>query len=254
MVKKHFIKPRYVLITGAFGGIGRALVRTFSAQGYKIVALDALMPPQVGFTGHYVQADLDVIIQNPERSEKLFLTLRSLLAGNELCALINNAAVQTLGGVESLAVSDWQRTLNVNLVAPFLIAQQLLPELEVSKGCIINISSIHARLTKPNFVAYATSKAALSGMTRAMAVDLGGRVRVNAIEPAAIETEMLKSGFAGNSEGYSQLKACHPQGRIGSPQEVAALALSLATGDLRFLHGACLALDGGIGARLHDPN
>lgn len=117
---------------------------------------------------------------------------------------------------------------------------------------MINISSIYARLTKANFVAYASSKAALSGMTRAMAVDLGGRVRVNAIEPAAIVTDMLKAGFAGAPERFAQLQDCHPQGRIGSPEEVAALAAAIASGELRFLHGACIAMEGGSG-RLHDP-
>jgi NAD(P)-dependent dehydrogenase (short-subunit alcohol dehydrogenase family) len=73
------------------------------------------------------------------------------------------------------------------------LAQGLLPELEKAAGSVINISSIHARLTKKDFVAYDNSKAAISGMTRAMAVDLGPRVRVNSIEPAAIETDMLKS-------------------------------------------------------------
>jgi NAD(P)-dependent dehydrogenase (short-subunit alcohol dehydrogenase family) len=118
----------------------------------------------------------------------------------------------------------------------------------------VNISSIHARLTKPDFVAYATSKAALSGLTRAMAVDLGDRIRVNAIEPAAISTPMLKAGFESHPEQYAALARCHPQGRMGTPTEVAALALSLVSGELRFMHGACVGLDGGISARLHDPS
>lgn len=176
-----------------------------------------------------------------------------LLDDNRLDVLINHAAVQLLGGGESLSVADWHRTLDVNLLAPFVLTQGLLPQLEGARGSVINISSIHARLTKANFVAYATSKAALSGMTRAMAVDLGGRVRVNAIEPAAIATDMLKAGFAGQPEQYAQLQACHPQERIGTPEEVAALALAMADGDLRFLHGACIGMDGGISGRLHDP-
>lgn len=170
-----------------------------------------------------------------------------------LNVLINNAAVQVLGGVGSLSMADWNQTLNVNLLAPFALVQGLLLQLDAADGCVINVSSIHARLTKPNFVAYATSKAALSGMTRAMAVDLGARVRVNAIEPAAIETDMLKAGFAHQPEEYVILQGCHPQGRIGTPAEVASLALSIACGNLRFLHGTCIAMDGGISGRLHDP-
>ena len=91
-------------------------------------------------------------------------------------------------------------------------------------------------------------------MTRALAVDLGSRVRINAIEPAAIETEMLKDGFAGKPELYRQLKDCHPQHRIGQPEEVARLALAIVGGCMDFLHGACVGLDGGISARLFDPD
>src|SRR3546814_11034334 len=88
-----------------------------------------------------------------------------------------------------------------------------------SSDLVLNISSIHARLTKPNFIAYATSKAALSGMTRAMAVELGARVRVNAIEPVAIDTPMLRAGFEGNDAGYEQLRIFHPVKAIGSRSE-----------------------------------
>jgi len=177
---------------------------------------------------------------------------------SELCAdglhvLVNNAAVQVLGGVEDLTISDWYRTLDINVLVPFALTKGLLAQLDSAGGCVINISSIHARLTKAGFVAYATSKAALSGMTRAMAVDLGSRVRVNAIEPAAIETPMLEAGFEGKPEQFVHLQASHPQGRIGTPEEVAALALSVASGELQFLHGACIGLDGGISGRLHDP-
>src|SRR3546814_5507046 len=103
---------------------------------------------------------------------------------------------------------------------------------------VLNIRSIHARLTKPGFAAYATSKAALSGLTRAMAVELGSRVRVNAIEPAAIATPMLRAGFADNENGYRQLNDLHPSGNIGSPDELAQLARLLIASDNNFLNGA----------------
>jgi NAD(P)-dependent dehydrogenase (short-subunit alcohol dehydrogenase family) len=162
--------------------------------------------------------------------------------------------VQILGGADSLTRNDWQQTLNVNLVAPFIWTQALLPALEHAKGSVVNISSIHAKLTKKNFVAYATSKAALSGMTRALAVDLGPRVRINAIEPAAIETEMLKTGFEGEPELYCRLQKCHPAQRIGLPVEVARLAVLLADKNIAFVHGACISIDGGIGNALLDPS
>lgn len=244
---------RLAVITGAAGGIGAALVKAFTACGYRVVALDNAPQPASLVCWRYLQIDLQHVISDPAAAAETLSALTGLAADGGLGVLVNNAAVQVLGGVESLSVADWRSTLDVNLLAPFVLTQGLLPQLEAADGCVINISSIHARLTKAHFVAYATSKAALSGMTRAMAVDLGGRVRVNAIEPAAIATEMLKAGFSGEPERYAQLEGCHPQGRIGTPEEVAALAVSIADGTLRFLHGACIGMDGGVSGRLHDP-
>lgn len=245
--------PKIALVTGAAKGIGKSLAQSFAVSGYHVLALDCLSKPDDLQKCKYLRVDLARLVSSPSYAAKNMSKITELIGDNGLDVLVNNAAIQVLGGVETLLLDDWRKTLDINLLAPFVLTQALLPQLEAAEGCVINISSIHARLTKPNFVAYATSKAALSGMTRAMAVDLGGRVRVNAIEPAAISTEMLKAGFDGQSEKLTQLEACHPQGRIGTPEEVAALALSIASGDLRFMHGACVPLDGGISGRLHDP-
>lgn len=241
------------IITGVAGAIGQALTYAFCSAGYRVIGTDRVtVPPQLPLHT-YIPADLDDLANDQARIQVLLSQLREGVGGKPLGVLVNNAAVQRLAPTDDLTASDWVTTLNVNLLAPFTLTQALLPELQAGRGCVINISSIHARLTKPGFVAYATSKAALSGMTRALAVDLAGRVRVNAIEPAAIATDMLRAGFAGRDDAFAALEACHPQGRIGTPEEVAALALALADGHLRFLHGACIAMDGGIGGRLHDP-
>lgn len=242
-----------VIVTGAAGGIGQALVRAYSEAGHAVIAVDRVERPRELDCAYYVACDLQRTVADPAYAAEVFAQLRATFANRPLEALVNNAAVQVLAPTDNLGRDDWHATLEVNLLAPFFWSQAFLPELEAASGCVLNISSIHARLTKPGFVAYATSKAALSGMTRAMAVDLGERVRVNAIEPAAISTEMLRSGFAGRDQAYAALEACHPQGRVGSPEEVAALAMAISHGGLRFVHGACLAIDGGIAGRLHDP-
>ena len=242
------------LITGAAGGIGQALVHVFQHANFRVIATDILPKPAELTCAHYIQSDLSSFAENELYAQETVSFIRDALCGCPLVALINNAAVQILGNVDSLSRADWQQTLGVNLMAPFLLTQAFLPELESAKGCVINIGSIHARLTKKDFVAYATSKAALAGMTRALAIELGARVRINAIEPGAIETDMLKAGFDGKPDLYAQLLECHPQQRIGQPIEVAQLALTVVEGGAKFLHGACLALDGGIGARLCDPN
>ncbi|MBM9613653.1 SDR family oxidoreductase [Desulfobulbus rhabdoformis] len=246
----------FVIITGAAGGIGQAFVNEFANAGYGIIGIIHKNKPAApqNQNVHYITCNLAQTTQDTEYAAKIFAQIRAVFNQNGLKGLVNNAATQILGGVDSLTRKDWQETLNVNLLAPFLWSQAFLQELETSQGSIINISSIHARLTKKNFVAYATSKAALSGMTRAMAIDLQGKVRVNAIEPAAIETEMLKAGFSGKPELYSKLEACHPQQRIGRPEEVATLCLSLIDSKLDFIHGATISIDGGISGQLHDPD
>lgn len=242
-----------VLVTGAAGGIGQALVGTFSAAGYAVIGTDVAAPPPELALDHFVSCDLRRMVEDQSYAAECFGCVGKLLDGRPLAALINNAAVQLIGPMERLDRDAWRTTLDVNLLAPFLWAQAMLPDLESAGGCIINVSSIHARLTKAGFLAYATSKAALSGLTRAMAVELGGRVRVNAIEPAAVRTAMLEAGFEGRPDLYRRLEACHPQGRIGEPPEVANLALAIVGGGMDFLNGACVGIDGGIGARLFDP-
>lgn len=244
------------LVTGAAGGIGRALARTFSDAGYHVIATDIVESPGGIACASYIPGDLVKFVRDEHYAEGMVQKVRAALSGKHLRVLINNAAVQILGGVDHLGRSDWQSTLDVNLLAPFLLTQALLPDLEATNGSsasVINIGSIHARLTKKGFVAYATSKAALAGMTRAMAIDLGPRIRVNAIEPAAIETEMLKAGFVDKPDQYAGLSRIHPQQRIGEPEEVAFFALAIADGGMRFLHGACIGIDGGLASRLFDP-
>lgn len=242
-----------VVITGVAGGIGQALVCSFVEAGYSVIGSDVVACPEALPCEHFIQADLQQTVTSESYAAGIFASIRKAINGRPLTALINNAAVQILYPVESLSRAAWRNSIDINLLAPFLWTQSLLSELERANGCVLNMSSIHARLTKPNFVAYATSKAALSGMTRAMAVELGSRIRVNAIEPAAIETSMLRASFATNSAGYDKLQQFHPTRQVGSPAELAALALLVVQLPGSFANGSIIAFDGGIGGLLHDP-
>ena len=253
-MKKLANEQKYALITGAAGGIGKALVNSFKLAGYFVIATDRLVCPDDLSSDYYIQADLAKTVTDEIYAKEIFKSIKHCLKENKLHALINNAAVQILAKTDDLTRDDWQTTLNVNLLAPFIWSQAFLNELELAEGSIVNISSIHARLTKKNFVAYATSKAALSGMTRAMAVDLGPRVRVNAIEPAAIETDMLLAGFTGKSGLYNELKAYHPIGKLGDTKNISELALFLTSENALFLHGSCIDVSGAIRNKLHDPD
>lgn len=240
------------LITGASGGIGQSLCSVFRNDGYKVIALDCT--EKLVDADFFVAADLNKICNDNNYCLEIVDQIQTLLTVSQgLDALINNAAIQIIKPMVQIRIDDWNQTLNVNLIAPFLLTQKLFLFLEKAGGSVVNISSIHAQLTKPEFICYATSKTALVGLTKSMAVELGSRVRINAICPAAVSTPMLLAGFDGKGEAYKVLSSMHPVGRIAEPAEVARLALFLASKDAQFINGASLELDGGIGSRLHDP-
>ena len=254
---------RGVLITGAQGGIGRALCRAFRGAGYWVLASDLSETPaaepgastanEAAEWDAFVAADLDRLARDEGDRSAFLAAVRQALGERPLRAVVNNAAVQVLRPTEDLRVEDWGRSFGVNVLAPFLLVQGLLPELRAAGGAVINLGSIHAELTKPGFVCYATSKAAVVGLTKSMAVDLGGTVRVNGINPAATATPMLLAGFEGRPDSLDALSAMHPIGRIAEPDEIAKAAVFLASEDASFVNGAILDVNGGLGARLHDP-
>jgi NAD(P)-dependent dehydrogenase (short-subunit alcohol dehydrogenase family) len=244
-------KMKTALITGALGGIGQALCTEFQRAGYFVIGTDK----RVGQCAcdAFINIDIRELYSREDRRKGLVNEVRGIIGNNGLKVLVNNAATQILNRTDDIQVSDWDDTLQTNLIAPFLMLQAFLPDLEAAKGSVVNIASIHSVLTKPGFVCYATSKAALVGMTRALAVDLGARIRVNAINPAATATPMLLAGFEGKSKEFDELAKKHPLERIAQPWEVAKTAIFLASEDAAFITGACLHIDGGIGGRLHDP-
>ncbi|NKF50078.1 SDR family oxidoreductase [Shewanella sp. WXL01] len=245
---------KWALITGALGGIGQALVKEYVNKGFSVIATDIKQPVGSVENVEFIELDLAELARSDEYTKSFYRRVQQFTQGQSICVLVNNAAVQTLAHSSKLDRKQWQSSFDVNLTAPFFLSQLFLDDLAKNSGSIVNISSIHATQTKKEFVAYATTKAALSSMTRNMALDLGDKVRVNAIEPAAIATEMLKAGFEGKEDKYSQLEAYHPIGRIGTPEEIAKLAVFLSSDDAGFVQGACISASGGIRGCLSDPD
>lgn len=242
-----------VLITGANGGVGFALCSAFTASGFKVIATDSQTKPVLKLSASsYLELDLAAFVNDIDYAKQRLEQLAQIIDGKGLFCLINNAAIQILKSTENLTRQDFGTSLQINTMAPFFLSQALLKDLEKAKGSILNISSIHAKLTKKNFVAYATTKAALSGMTRALAVDIGNRVRVNAIEPAAVNTPMLKASFLYNPQKLEELKSIHPTGDIAAPNEIAAVAIMLTGRSVPFLNGAIIEVNGGVNCCLKD--
>ena len=176
------------LVTGAAGGIGRALCTSLRAAGYFVIATDRFQADVD--CDRFLACDVAELAHDDAAQTRFRGEIGALLGDIPLGMIVNNAAVQILGRFEGITASDFQASLDVNLIAPLRVTQALLPLLVVG-GCIVNIGSVHAQATKPGFVSYATSKAAIGGLTRALAVDLGPRARVLCIAPAATSTPMV---------------------------------------------------------------
>jgi NAD(P)-dependent dehydrogenase (short-subunit alcohol dehydrogenase family) len=241
---------RTVLVTGAYGGIGKSVCEVFLREGYKVIGVDCR--ETAGLPYEVLHFDISKL-RNPGSDSEQFYQRAEKLSGGRLDALVNNAAVQIVKPVSEITVEDWDITLDTNLLAPFWLVQRFLPLLRKAGGSVVNISSIHATLTKKEFTAYSTSKGALVSLTRALALELAPDVRVNAVLPAATDTPMLRDGFRDNPEGLKELGAYHPLNRIAKPEEVAQAVLFLTSPQASFITGAAINVDGGIGAYLHDP-
>jgi NAD(P)-dependent dehydrogenase (short-subunit alcohol dehydrogenase family) len=239
-----------VVITGINGALGQALARIYQREGYSVFGIDQQPESKTSFAYH--SCDLSKFCDNSQAQANLMKAIDSWKGSNPLNVLINNAAYQWVGSMQSITDADFIRSFQVNVFAPFSLIKLLADDLKKSHGSVVNIGSIHARLTKKHFQAYSTSKASLSALTRSLALEYGQSLRINCIEPAAIDTPMLQDGFKNNPELLEELKSFHPQQRIATPDEIAELALFVSR-SVQFLHGSCIDVSGGISCALHDP-
>ncbi|MDF1500557.1 MAG: SDR family oxidoreductase [Anaerolineales bacterium] len=245
---------RSVLITGSAGGIGAAAVRHFHNQGWATYATDR----------REVAPDIEAVrffpsdVSDPESVETLF----SWLGGHTgaLHALVNNAAIQISKPIAEMGVEEWDRTMASNLRSVFLTARSGYGLLKAAgQAAIVNVSSVHAVATSTGIAAYAASKGGMLALTKAMAIEFAGdQIRVNAVLPGAVDTEMLRSGLgrghvAGDSveSRLNDLGARTVMGRVGKPDEIASAIYFLADKEQSsFMTGNTLVVDGGATARL----
>jgi NAD(P)-dependent dehydrogenase (short-subunit alcohol dehydrogenase family) len=138
-------------------------------------------------------------------------------------------------------------------LAPFFLSKYFIEDLINSGGYIINISSIHEKLSKRNFGLYAVSKSALSGLSRAMVLEWGNVLKIVTISPAAINTPMLHSGFVGEfSKIKNKINRSHPSGCMGSTTQISNLINFILSGNIDFINGSIIQMDGGISHKLYE--
>ena len=243
-----------VVVTGVTGEIGASIAETLRIAGYFVVGIDKVSLRHDNKLGAFIELDLNDFVSDDALQAKVLAKIQDVVENREVLALVNNAATQTIKHILDLDSFDYQESFVVNAIAPVVLMKLLFADLKDSGGTVVNVGSIHSKLTKPAFGAYAASKAALQSLTRTASIELGSQVTVNSIVPAAIDTPMLRSGFLNSSFPLTDLHKCHPSGKIGTANEVAELVKFLIQSKSPFLNGASIELDGGISGVLHDPS
>jgi glucose 1-dehydrogenase len=249
------MENRVVLVSGAAGGVGRAVVKVFSEAGWREIGIDrnefgAGFPPD----GLFIRAD----ISNPGELQIIYDRARAF--SPKLDAVVNNAAVQIARPILESTVEEWDTVMASNLRSVFISAKLAHPLLKAAgSGTIVNVSSVHAVATSANIASYAASKGGLLALTRAMAIEFApDNIRVNAILPGAVDTPMLRASMQrGSLDGGSvqdridNLARRTVNGRVGQPEEIARCIYFLADNtQSSFMTGQALVVDGGATARL----
>jgi len=246
-----------VVITGAGSGIGRATAGCFAKSGADLVLADINFEAAtetirlIGETkGKMVAFKADV----SDPSSVMALVAFTVEKFKTVYAVVNNAAIQINKTAEDTSFEEWNRQLAVNLGGVFLCSKYFLPHLKISRGSIVNMSSVNGYFVEPTCAGYCATKAAIIGLTKAMAIDHGHEgVRVNCICPGYIDAGLAEGYFQSQQDPAQARRDAgklHALWRIGRPEEVGNVAVFLASEDASFVTGTAMVVDGGFGSGL----
>ncbi len=251
------LKNRTAVMTGAGSGIGRACALEFAKEGANVMAVDINIDG-ARETVRMIEEEKGTAVAwktdvaNPDSVARMVDA--ALKNFSKVDTLVNNAAIQVNKTVEDTTFEEWNLQMSINVGGVFLCSKLLLPHLRETKGSIVSMSSVNGFFVEPFCAGYCATKAAIMGLTKAMAIDHGNQgVRINCICPGYID--------AGLAEGYFQSQPdpdlarreagkLHALWRIGRPEEVARVAVFLASDDASFMTGAAVVVDGGFGSGL----
>lgn len=251
------LSGKTAIVTGGAQGIGAAIVRRLSQDGAKAALLDiddergrrlAVELAARGLTAAFYRADV-----TSEEAVRTAVESATQQLG-PVAILVNNAGRNTYMDAAAMTSADWDASMALNLKSAWLCSKYVLPLMKTSGGgCIINISSLHARLTTEGMFPYAAAKAGLTGLTRSLALDYGPfNIRVNAVLPGWTRTSAVEDWFRrqGDPEAAErQVVNTQPLRRIASPDEIASVVAFLASDDASAITGAEIPVDCGLGAR-----
>jgi 3-oxoacyl-[acyl-carrier protein] reductase len=245
------LKGKVAIVTGASKGIGAGIAKGLGAAGAAVVVnyssskegADRVVAEITGKGGKAVAVQGDVSKAADVR--RLFAeTKRAFGAPN---VLVNNAGIYAFDPIEAVTENEFHRQFNTNVLAPILTIQEAVKHFGPNGGSVINISSVASASAVPNTVVYSATKGAVDSIARVLAKELGARnIRVNTIAPGGVETEGThKAGVIG-SDFEKQLVADTPLGRLGQPDDIAGVAVFLASDNARWLTGERITASGGL--------
>ncbi|MEV7387544.1 SDR family oxidoreductase [Streptomyces sp. NPDC091215] len=247
----HLLDGQTALVTGASGGIGRAIARRLAEEGAAValhcrtaVAAAHETAAAIGDRATVVQGDL-----SDERTCHRVVREAAAWGGGRLTALVNNAAVQPVQPLPGMTAADWRMVVDTNLTSVFACTQAAaeLMRTQPDGGTITHIASIEATHPAPGHAHYSASKAAVVMHARAAALEFGpSGIRVNTVSPGLIDREGLEEAWP---EGVRRWQEAVPTGRLGSPEDVANAVVFLASPLASWITGHDLVVDGGVSAR-----
>jgi NAD(P)-dependent dehydrogenase (short-subunit alcohol dehydrogenase family) len=243
------IAEKVVLVTGGAQGIGKGIAQRLIHEGMKVIIadLDDEALAETGEDIHLAGAAFQVDVSDETSVKNLMGSINSRLG--RLDALINNAGIAVPHGAapDKLELADWNRVIAVNLTGVFLCCKHAIPLLRKGKGSIVNIASTRALQSEPDTEAYSASKGGVVALTHALAVSLGPDIRVNCVSPGWIAVDDFRKRALCKPPKLSQADHLqHPAGRVGTPEDIAAMVSYLISPQASFVTAQNFVVDGGM--------
>jgi len=236
---------RRALVTGGASGIGEQVCRVFTAAGASVIIADLDRDRVLALARELPNSDRLIFDVTEEAAvDAAFKTI------DTLDILVNCAGVGHVGNIEETEADDFRRLLRINVEGVYMVTRAAMPKLLASKGSIVNIGSVAGLVAVKRRFAYCASKGAIVALSRQLAIDYAGKLRVNCICPGTVETPFVE-GYLEKFHKHEkdkirqELHARQPVGRMGRPDEVAYMALYLSSAEAEFVTGSALTIDGG---------
>jgi NAD(P)-dependent dehydrogenase (short-subunit alcohol dehydrogenase family) len=245
------MQGKVAIVTGASSGIGKATATVFAENGAIVIAVGRIEKELTALAReHAGEGTIKPHLADLLEQTQLERVVHETMADHgKIDCLVNAAGIIQNGTIENTTIDDWDRLMNINLRSVFMLTQRCVPHLAVTKGNIVNVSSVAGSRAFPGVLAYCVSKAGIDEFTRCTALELAPKgIRVNAVNPGVVVTNLHRRGGM-DEESYKKFLGrtgeTHPLGRAGKPEEVADLIYFLASDKASWITGATYEIDGG---------